>query len=138
MKIRLQRVPDIFNGTKLSELGSLLRSICKDIEMAFARIRTINDRIIIGGGTPILKHLSTTATWNPGNLVSGAQTSTTVALPAAALGDVVTCGFSLDLQGLRLTGYVSSASTITCLLRNGTAGAVDLASGALRVSVWQY
>lgn len=134
MKIKLPYFPDF---SQVKGLGGIVRSIIKDIEAAFARIR-IDDQIIIGGGTPILKHLSTTATWNPGNLAAAAQTSTTVTLTGAALGDEVTCSFSLDLQLLQLTAYVSSANTITALLQNGTAGAIDLASGTLRVSCWQH
>lgn len=138
MQIKFPYFPDSFGDTKLPELGRAIRVILKEIERAFYKVRTIHDHIIIGGGTPILKYLSTTATWNPGNLAAGAQTSTTVTLTGAALGDEVTCSFSLDLQGLRLTGYVSSADIIESVLHNGTAGAVDLASGTLRVSVWQY
>ena len=135
MKIRLPNFPDDVEIGH--ELGRVMRGILKEIESAFLKIR-IDDQIIIGGGTPILKHLSTTATWNPGSLAAGAQTSTTVTLAGAALGDEVTCSFSLDLQLLQLTSYVSSANTITSILQNGTAGAIDLASGTLRVSAWQH
>lgn len=134
MKIKLPYFPDF---PQVKELGGVVRSIIKDIEAAFARIR-IDDQIIIGGGTPVLKHLSTTATWNPGNLIAGAQTSVATTLTGAALGDEVTCSFSLDLQLLQLTGHVSSANTVTVVLRNGTGGAIDLASGTLRVSVFQH
>ena len=135
MKVRLPNFPGDVEGGH--ELGRVMRGILKEIEFAFLKIR-IDDQIIIGGGTPILKHLSTTATWNPGNLVAGAQTSVATTLTGAALGDEVTCSFSLDLQLLQLTSYVSSANTITSILQNGTAGAIDLASGTLRVSVWQH
>lgn len=122
---------------KLKDVDLAIKALARDIEYALLKIR-IDDQIIIGGGTPILKHLSTTATWNPGNLVAGAQTSTTVALTGAALGDEVTCSFSLDLQLLQLTGYVSAANTVSVVLQNGTGGAIDLASGVLRVSCWQH
>lgn len=134
MKIKLPYFPDF---PQVKKLGGIVRQILKDIENAFAKIR-IDDQIIIGGGTPILKHLSTTATWDPGNLAAAGQTSTTVTLTGAALGDEVTCSFSLSLQLLQLTGYVSAANTVTVVLQNGTAGAIDLASGTLRVSVWQH
>jgi hypothetical protein len=49
----------------------------------------------------------------------------------------VAVGFSLDLQGMTLTGYVSVAGTVTCVLRNGTGGAMDLGSGTLRADVWR-
>jgi hypothetical protein len=130
MKVVLGSNIDFTNKRDVSE-------IIQKIEQAFDRIR-LDDQIIIGGGTPILKHLSETATWDPANLAAAAQTSTTVALTGAALGDEVTCSFSLDLQLLQLTGYVSATDVVTVVLRNGTAGAINLGSGTLRVSVWQH
>ena len=52
----------------------------------------------------------------------------------AALGDVVMgVSFSLDLQGLSVSGWVSPADTVSVLFFNETAVAIDLASGTLRV-----
>lgn len=137
MKVKLSYFPDVFDGVTMTALAQTIRAILKDIELAFGKIR-IDDQINIGGGTPILKHMSTTATWNPVDLAAAAQTSTTVALVGAALGDEVTCSFNLDLQLLQLTGYVSATDVVTCVLRNGTAGNINLASGTLRVSVWKH
>ena len=117
--------------------GGILREFLKTLEGLFARIR-IDGPIIIGGGQPIIRHLSKTATWDPASVNAGAQTSTTVTVDGAQLGDEVTCSFSLDLQLMQLTGYVSAANTVTVVLRNGTAGTIDLSSGTLRVSVWQH
>lgn len=75
------------------------------------------------------------ATYNPPNLNNGTQTTTTVTVTGAALGDFVLPSFSLDLQGIELTAYVSAADTVTCLLRNDTGGAIDLGSGTLRCRV---
>lgn len=129
MKVNFGR-PDM---TDVRDVAEFLRTL----EAALDRIR-IDDQIIIGGGTPITKHLSTTATWNPANLSAGAQTSTTVTLTGAALGDEVTCSFSLDLQLMQLTGYVSAADTVTVVLQNGTGSGINLDEGTLRVSVWQH
>lgn len=71
------------------------------------------------------------------SLAAAAQDITgVVTVTGAALGDMVD-GISagVDLQGLQLTGYVSSANNVTLVLRNGTAGAIDLASTTFRVSV---
>lgn len=104
---------------------------------AFRQIR-IDDQIIIGGGTPIKKHLSATKTHNWASVADGAQATTTVTCAGAALGDEVSCSMSVSLQGMQLTGYVSLADTITVVLRNATGGAVDLASATLRASVTQH
>lgn len=92
----------------------------------------------IGAGTKIAKHLSATKTWDPSNVAAAAQTTTTVTVTGAAVGDTVALGFSNDLQALMLTGYVSAANTVTVVLYNGTAAPVDLASGTLRADVWQH
>ena len=56
--------------------------------------------------------------------------TTTVTVTGAALGDIVTgVSFSLDLQGLSVSESVSPADTVSVLFFNGTAVAIDLASG---------
>lgn len=58
---------------------------------------------------------------------------TTVTVAGAALGDFARASFSLDLQGVTLTAWVSAANTVSARFQNGTTGAVDLGSGTLRV-----
>ena len=79
--------------------------------------------------------LSGSTTWDPSSIAAGASASTTVSVTGAAVGDYVIPSFSLSLAGLVLTGYVSGANTVTAVLSNPTAGAVDLASGTLKVRV---
>lgn len=76
-----------------------------------------------------------TATYDPGNLVDGAGVTTTVGVLGAVLGDLVTVSFSLDLQGITFTGYVSAAGTVSVRFQNETGGALDLASGTIRARV---
>jgi hypothetical protein len=58
-----------------------------------------------------------------------------VGFAGAAFGDFARASFSPDLQGITLTSLVSVADTVSVRLQNGTAGAVDLGSGTLRVRV---
>lgn len=71
------------------------------------------------------------ATFNPSNLADGAGETTTVAVTGAALGDLAQASFSLDLQGIMLTAWVSAANTVSVRFQNETGGAIDLASGTL-------
>jgi len=73
--------------------------------------------------------------FNPPSLPGAGQSSATVSVPGAALGDIAMASFSLDLHGVELSAYVSAADTVTCLFKNGTASPVDLGSGLLRVRV---
>ncbi len=75
------------------------------------------------------------ATYDPPSLSAGAGATTTVAVSGAALGDFVRASFSLDLQGITLSAWVSAAGSVSARFQNGTAGALDLASGTLRVRV---
>jgi hypothetical protein len=79
--------------------------------------------------------LTGSATYDPPSLAAGAQQSTTVTVTGAALGDFVEVSFSLDLALTTMIGYVSAANTVTVVHRNGTGGAIDLASGTLRARV---
>src|SRR4051812_10014079 len=78
---------------------------------------------------------SSSKAWDPPLLAALAQTTTTVAVLGAPFGDEVTASFSLPLQDMTLSGSVSAADVVTVVLFNGTAGALDLASGTLRASV---
>lgn len=77
------------------------------------------------------------ATFDPPSLADGAGTSTTVTVTGAALGDFAIPSFSLDLQGITVTAYVSSANTCTVRFQNESGGVLDLASGTLRVAVFK-
>jgi hypothetical protein len=79
--------------------------------------------------------LQASVTYDPPNLAAGEGVSTTVAVPGAALGDFARGSFSLDLQGITLTAWVSAADMVSVRFQNGTAGAIDLGSGTLRVRV---
>ena len=80
-------------------------------------------------------YMTGSATYDPPSLASGAGATTTVAVSGAAVGDAVYCSFSNDLQGITLTGYVSAGSTVAVRFQNNTGGTIDLASGALKVTV---
>jgi len=80
---------------------------------------------------------ATTSAWDPGSVANGAKVSTTVTITGAALGDHTSISFSLDLQELTLTSYVSAANTVEVVLGNLTGDAVDLGSGNLSVLVFE-
>jgi hypothetical protein len=80
--------------------------------------------------------LSGSATYDPPNLLDGAGATTTVTVTGAALGNLVECvSFSLDLQGITVTGYVSAANTVSIRFQNESGGALDLGSGTLLARV---
>lgn len=74
------------------------------------------------------------ATFNPSNLVDGAGETTTVAVTGALLGDLAFASFSLDLQGITVTPYVSASDVVSVRFQNETGGTINLASGTLRAA----
>ena len=79
--------------------------------------------------------LTATASYNPANLVDGAGVTTTVAVVNAAMGSFVAASFSLDLQGVMLSAWVSAAGTVSVRFQNETGGAIDLDAGTITVRV---
>jgi hypothetical protein len=95
----------------------------------------------VAGGTPGTWakfgyiELSGSATFDPSNLADGAGETTTVTVTGAALGDYAQASFSLNLQGITVTAWVSAADTVSVRFQNESGGALDLASGTLRARV---
>jgi hypothetical protein len=77
------------------------------------------------------------ATYDPPSLADGAGTTTTVTVTGASLGDFAVASFSLDLQGIVATAYVSGANTVSVRFQNESGGVLDLSSGTLRVLVFK-
>lgn len=82
---------------------------------------------------PVFLTGSKTHDW--ASVADGAQATTTVTVTGAALGDFAAATMDVSLVGTMLTAYVSATDTATVVLQNESGGAVDLASGTLRVAV---
>lgn len=80
--------------------------------------------------------LTSSATWNPGSIADGDMESVDVTCTGATLGYRCTASFSLDVQDLVISSAVTAADTVTVTLANNTGGAVNLASGTVKVWVW--
>jgi hypothetical protein len=46
--------------------------------------------------------------------------------------------FSLATSGITITAWVSAADTVSVRFQNESGGALDIASGTLRVRVWKF
>lgn len=81
--------------------------------------------------------LNASATYDPPSLSTASGTTTSVSCTGAAMGDFVLVSFSIDLNGITVTGWVSAADTVSVRFQNQTGSTQDLASGTLRVRVWK-
>lgn len=83
------------------------------------------------------------ASYNPASMPTGTRVSTAVTVTGATLTypDIqllVTVGFSKDLQGIEMWGYVSGTDTVTVVFANNTGGTIDLDAGTIYVKVEKY
>lgn len=95
----------------------------------------INNRLVHAPLSALLAELTGvtgTATYDPGNLADGQGVTTTVTVTGALLGDYAEASFSLDLQGIALTAWVSAADTVSVRFQNETGAPIDLASGTIK------
>lgn len=76
-------------------------------------------------------------TYDPPSVANGAQTTTTVTVPGAQVGDFALASFGGALSGMRLSAEITAADTATALFRNDSGGAVDLGSSTLRVAAFR-
>lgn len=95
-------------------------------------IKNSNDSFDTGWA---MQRILASETYNPPSLASGLGVTTTLSVAGAALGDFVLASFSLDLQGITLTAYISSANTASIRLQNNTGSTIDIDSGILSVMI---
>lgn len=74
-------------------------------------------------------------TLDPASIAAGAESSGTVTVIGADMGDFVMIAPGIDLQTLILSATVTGSNTVAWVLMNETAGAVDLASSIWKVIV---
>lgn len=99
---------------------------------------TFSGSITVGGGTPILKHLSATAALDFANQVAAGCEVLTITVTGAAVGDTVAIGVpnASDTTTSTFYGWVSAADTVSvkhCAIISG-----NPASGTFRADVWQH
>lgn len=89
---------------------------------------------ISGNVCPVVGQVQ--AVWDPVSIANGAGlTSPVLAVPGAALGDLVEVSIPVSAAGLIVQGFVSAANSVQVRLHNGTGGAVNLPSGTWGVRV---
>jgi hypothetical protein len=98
---------------------------------------TLAQRVWNGGIWALLAPplLEASTTYDPPSLAAGEGVTTSLTVAGAALGDYARASFSLELQGIALTAWVSAVDTVSVRFQNGTTAAVDLGSGTLRARV---
>jgi hypothetical protein len=118
--------------------GSLLELTVNGIDEGSATVFP-RGSLAWNGGAPIVRHLSGTSTWIPGNVAHGAIAATSVAVAGASVGDTVAVGFSRAVPaGAILTGAVTAPGTVTITLLNQSGRAIRFASGTLRADCWVH
>lgn len=86
----------------------------------------------------VARPLSGSETKDWASIADAAGASEDVTVYGAALGDFCLASMSVDIVDITVTCNVTAANVATVRLQNETTGAVDLASGTLRVQVFKY
>jgi hypothetical protein len=92
----------------------------------------------IGLHSVAVGQLAVAEIWNPAAIAAAGYEAKSVTVPGAAVDDFVMVSLSTMLTNdMMLTASVSAADTVTAILFNPTAGALNLGSGTLRVLVFK-
>ena len=119
-----QRTNSMANHRDADAMRKVLSSVLTDLQT----LRAANCGLLFGS-----------ATYNPPSLLDAGGVTTNVVVTGAVLGDIVAAvSFSLSLQGITISAYVSAADTVSVRFQNESGGTLDLASGTLRVVVLPY
>lgn len=139
--------------TGLTSLGQASTTIFSNIGTAYfggTATTTISSTgavgaqtITIGGGTPILKHLSGTNSITFGTVAANTCNTGTITLTGAADGDSVYIGMPNAVASASSTlvwsGWVSAANTVTVrLCQTAAQGTSPVAAATVRADVWQH
>jgi len=73
------------------------------------------------------------ATVDPADMAAGAESTISVTVTGAALGDIVLAGPGVDLSTVNWSAHVSAANTVTVVIDNASADHIDIAS-----STWTF
>lgn len=121
----------LYNGSAGTVTGLRLRN--NDLARAATPISgALGTSPVVSGNSGFL---SASATWDPPSIANGASSATSLTVGGAVVGDMVSASFSNALGGLSLTAQVSAPDAVEVRLSNASGGAVDLASGTVRVTV---
>jgi hypothetical protein len=74
-----------------------------------------------------------TFAFNPGNITTGTQITTTVTVAGVEFGDFVDATWDEDPFGLEIFGFISATDTVTVVFKNDTGGDVNLDPGNIIV-----
>lgn len=74
------------------------------------------------------------ATATLGTIANGASNNVGITIASAVLGNTVTASCSVDLQGMSISGYVTTANTVTVVVTNNTGTSKTLASAVFRAT----
>lgn len=91
---------------------------------------------VVNTGTLAIR--TATAVWDPPSQADTVEVTTTLAVPGAVVGDAVAVGFSVPVPaGVLIVAAVTAADVVTVTMLNESGAVKDLASGTLRVQVFQ-
>ena len=101
---------------------------------------TVSGTLAIGGGTPIVKILSASATLDFPATTAGTSSLLTISVTGVAIGDVVSIGIPFASLGnnTAYAAWISAANTVTVRFQNSSSANIDPGAGVFRVAVMKF
>ncbi len=124
---------------RVAALEASVGTLLADVGTINGQVASLNTTV--AGHTTHLNALPTSrlsgsTAYDPPNILALGTTTKTVAVAGATLGMAAEASFSLDTTGLMLTAYVDSANSVTVVLFNPTALAINIGNGTLHAYAW--
>ena len=76
--------------------------------------------------------------FTPAPMTDATGQTNTVSCNGARIGDIVNVSFDQPLQGVILTGWVSSNDTVSFRMQNGTGSSISLPAGKISAVISRY
>lgn len=121
--------------TKTSNLKSVLLALSMFVLGALGIVGGSLTTYVDNAQAAEPRPLTASETKDWASLADGAGAAEDVTVATAALGDACDATMSVDVVDMILTCNVTAANVATAHMQNETTGAVDLASGTLRITV---
>ena len=131
----------VSGGFGESPFGLYVNSGCSHYTVNSNRFHKINDESYPASGVCMVGNYNYGTgftSFTPAPMTDTTGQTSTVLCNGARIGDIVNVSFDKPLQGVILTGWVSSNDTVSFRMQNGTGSSITLPAGNISAAISRY
>lgn len=131
----------VSGGFGESPFGLYINSGCSHYTVSSNRFHKVNDESYPASGVCMVGNYNYGAgftSFTPAPMTDQTGQTSTVLCNGARIGDIVNVSFDKPLQGVILTGWVSSNDTVSFRMQNGTGSSITLPAGKISAVISRY